>query len=56
MSPDPPEEPEEPGDDEDVDAADDELPVEQDLSELTAEEVRRRTEAPLPRSLIEFLE
>ena len=32
------------------------LPVERDLSELTAEEVRRRTEAPLPRSLIEFLE
>jgi hypothetical protein len=32
-----------------------ELPVERDLSELTAEEVRRRTEAPVPRSLIEFL-
>ena len=32
------------------------LPVEEDLSELTADEVRRRTEAPLPRSLIEFLE
>ena len=32
------------------------LPVEEDLSELAAEEVRRRTEAPLPRSLIDFLE
>ncbi len=35
---------------------DEELPVDRDLSELTAEEVRRRSEAPLPRSLIEFLE
>jgi hypothetical protein len=34
---------------------DEELPVDRDLSELTADEVRRRTEAPLPRSLIEFL-
>jgi hypothetical protein len=33
-----------------------ELPVEEDLSELTAHEVRRRKVAPLPRSLIEFLE
>ena len=33
-----------------------ELPLQEDLSELTAEEVRRRSEAPLPRSLIEFLE
>jgi hypothetical protein len=35
---------------------DEELPVEEDLSELTAQEVRRRKEAPLPRSLVEFLE
>jgi hypothetical protein len=48
-----PEESEEPDED---DAPGDELPVEEDLSELTADEVRRRTEAPLPRSLIEFLE
>jgi hypothetical protein len=49
----------EPDDDdapEDYEAPEDELPVERDLSELTAEEQRRRTEAPLPRSLIEFLE
>lgn len=42
--------------DEDEDDAEETLPVDRDLSELTAEEVRRRTEAPLPRSLIEFLE
>jgi hypothetical protein len=41
--------PDEPSDD------DEELPVGRDLSELTTDEVRRRTEAPLPLSLIEFL-
>ena len=35
---------------------DDQLPVDEDLSEFTAHEVRRRKEAPLPRSLVEFLE
>ena len=45
-----------PDDEEEELPDDEELPVERDLSELTAEEVRRRSEAPLPRSLIEFLE
>ena len=44
------------GPDEESDDDEEELPVDRDLSELTAEEVRRRSEAPLPRSLIEFLE
>ena len=43
-------------DDNEPDLDEEELPVDRDLSELTAEEVRRRSEAPLPRSLIEFLE
>jgi hypothetical protein len=38
-------------------AADDAAPtVEADLTSLTTDEVRRRTDAPLPRSLLEFLE
>lgn len=35
---------------------DDELPaVQEDLAQLTEDELRRRTEAPLPRSLTDFL-
>jgi hypothetical protein len=44
------------GEDAESQEDDEALPVDEDLSELTAHEVRRRTEAPLPRSLIEFLE
>jgi hypothetical protein len=32
------------------------VPVDADLTRLAAEELRRRTEAPLPRSLLDFLE
>ena len=33
-----------------------ESPVAGDLIQLTEDELRRRTEAPLPRSLIDFLQ
>lgn len=40
----------------DSDHGDDDLPaVQEDLAQLTEDELRRRTEAPLPRSLTDFL-
>lgn len=41
--------------DEVVAQAEDVPAVDSDLAGLTREELRRRTEAPLPRSLLEFL-
>jgi hypothetical protein len=42
-------------DDEQPADADTQAVIDGDLSALTADEVRRRTEAPLPRSLLDFL-
>jgi hypothetical protein len=46
----------EPTPEEQDESLEDDAAMEGDLSALTAEEVRRRSEAPLPPSLTEFLE